>query len=173
MHSAKLKESKIIETFHPIFSNIESNESNELNNVESNELNELNNVEISSYIPVKVIKVYDGDTITIQFHLFNDNNNIIVKYNARLYGIDTAEIKGGTESSKEMANNAKLYVKKMCNKNDNLMYATFIKKTDKYGRLLINLYDNINGINDNKSINDNLINLNLAKSYMGKKKELF
>jgi hypothetical protein len=155
MHSPQLKNSKDVSLFHPIFSGYFFDKDNNDNNDDM----------LNLFIPVKVVKVYDGDTVTIQFHLFNDKNMPIVKYNARLYGIDTAEIKGGTEESKKLANKAKSYVKNLVDLN-NLMFAKFEPEADKYGRMLIRLYSDYE-----HEINKQLIELELAVPYYGGKKD--
>ena len=50
----------------------------------------------------KVIKVYDGDTITIASKLPNSDAPIY-RFSVRLLGIDSAEIKGKTFAEKEIA----------------------------------------------------------------------
>ena len=47
----------------------------------------------------KVIKVYDGDTITIAAALPIINNNKLYRFSVRLSGIDSPEIKGHTSIS--------------------------------------------------------------------------
>jgi endonuclease YncB( thermonuclease family) len=49
-----------------------------------------------------VLKVYDGDTITIASKLPFENSPIY-RFSVRLAGIDTPEIKGKTEKEKHMA----------------------------------------------------------------------
>ncbi len=104
-----------------------------------------------------VVKVYDGDTITIVSKLpFNESP--LYKWSVRLYGIDCPEIKGKNEEEKEIAQIAKKEVEKLClNKNIKLENVNL----DKYGRILANvLIDDIN-------ISNFLINKKLAVSYDG------
>jgi hypothetical protein len=49
----------------------------------------------------KVIKVYDGDTITVASKLPNDS--FIYRFPVRLIGIDSPEIKGSTEVENKLA----------------------------------------------------------------------
>ena len=126
-------------------------------------------------IPVsKVIKVYDGDTITIAGKL--DNQEEIYKWNIRLNNIDTPELKGKNinENEKKIAQIAKKIL------HDRLMpghdgfvpgYDTSgeivqlkILKHDKYGRLLCDVFHN------GQCINDWMIEKRLAVQYSGKTK---
>lgn len=84
----------------------------------------------------KVIKVYDGDTITIATKLTNDMPEIY-RFNVRLSGIDTPEIKSKNKNEKEKAkivrdNLSDLILNK-------IVYVKNIK-TEKYGRLLANVF---------------------------------
>ena len=50
----------------------------------------------------KVVKVYDGDTITIASYLPIPNSPLY-RFSVRLNGIDTPEIKGKTREEKDLA----------------------------------------------------------------------
>ena len=117
----------------------------------------------------KVIKVYDGDTVTIAVI----ENNKIVKYNVRLYGVDCEELKGGTDETKCKARLAKVYM-------ENLLLDKMVKIyvmngrdiagekiKEKYGRLLSEIY--INGEN----VSDLLLSTGLAKKYYGGAKNTY
>jgi endonuclease YncB( thermonuclease family) len=84
----------------------------------------------------KVIKVYDGDSITIAARLpFVDS--ILYRFSVRLNGIDTPEIKGKSDDEKEAAKNARDALSKLIwNKN------IILKNVDheKYGRILADVY---------------------------------
>ncbi len=108
----------------------------------------------------KVIKVYDGDTITIATKI----NKIKYKFSVRLAGIDSPEIKGKSKHEKECAiisrdELSKLIMNKMV-RLENL-------STEKYGRVLADVY--IGSIHVNKFMLDN----NYAIPYDGKTKKLF
>ena len=110
----------------------------------------------------KVIKVYDADTITIATKLpFNDSP--LYRLSVRLNGIDAPEIKGiGVFSEeKEAAKIARDFVANMV-----LNKYVVLKniKTEKYGRVLADVY--IGDIN----INDYLITQRYAFKYDGGKK---
>lgn len=108
----------------------------------------------------KVIKVYDGDTITIASKLPNISQ--IYRFSVRLNGIDCPEIKTKNIREKEIAVIAR----------DNLshmvldQYVTLQNvKTEKYGRILADVYYN------NINLSEYLISLKLAIPYDGGKKD--
>ena len=130
-------------------------------------VNLLQNVEYSDTIPFippiqygKVIKVYDGDTITIASVLPNTIEPIY-RFSIRLNGIDTPEIRGKTLEEKELAIQVrdalteKIYGKMVELRNvDN----------EKYGRILAEVYL------ENENINQWLVDENMAVTYDGGKK---
>lgn len=84
----------------------------------------------------RVIKVYDGDTITIASKLPYDNS-LVYRFSVRLNGIDAPEIKGKDEDEKLAAQNAKralenLILNKMVKLKNNTL--------EKYGRILADVY---------------------------------
>lgn len=84
----------------------------------------------------KVIKVYDGDTITIATKLYYDANTIY-RFSVRLLGIDSAEIKGKTENEKHLAILARdALMAKILGHVVELRNVS----TEKYGRLLADVY---------------------------------
>lgn len=90
-----------------------------------------------------VIKVYDGDTITVASRLPFDpiTHNILAKtayrFSVRLTGIDCAEMKSKTEAEKTHAKMAqKALSDKIYNKTVTLKNVT----SEKYGRLLADVY---------------------------------
>ena len=105
----------------------------------------------------EVIKVYDGDTITIASKLPYAASPLY-RFSVRLAGIDSAEIKGKTEREKTMAQEAK-------NALQNLILHRVVTlkniTTEKYGRLLADVY--IDGIHVNKWLLEN----NYAIAYSG------
>lgn len=84
----------------------------------------------------KVIKVYDGDTITIASKLPNSDAPIY-RFSVRLLGIDSAEIKGKTFAEKEIAAKARDALHKLI-----FGKIVHLKKisTEKYGRILADVY---------------------------------
>lgn len=90
----------------------------------------------------RVIKVYDGDTITIASKIPNLKNSQIYKFSIRLNGIDTPEIKGSNEDEKKIAILARDALSEKIMGKD--VYLKNIK-FEKYGRLLCNVYyENLN-----------------------------
>ena len=84
----------------------------------------------------KVIKVYDGDSITIAAKLPFDNS-LLYRFSVRLNGIDTPEIKGKNEDEKEAAKNARDALSKLIlNKHITLKNVD----NEKYGRVLADVY---------------------------------
>ena len=84
----------------------------------------------------QVIKVYDGDTITIAAKLpYNDS--LLYRFSIRLNGIDSPEIKGHSEDEKAAAQVSKRAL-------ENLILHKYVvlknKSTEKYGRILADVY---------------------------------
>jgi micrococcal nuclease len=108
----------------------------------------------------KVIKVYDGDTITVAAKLPFDESPIY-RFSVRLRSIDSPEIKGLSEKECQLACESKdaLY---------NLIFGKIIELRhngkEKYGRLLADVY--YNDIHVNKWMVDN----GYAVKYDGGKK---
>ena len=105
----------------------------------------------------QVIKVYDGDSITIAAHLPIEKSPLF-RFSVRLNRIDTPEIKGKNEDEKEAAKAARDAL------SDLILYKEIILKnvgTEKYGRILADVYL------DDLCINDWLINERYAVKYDG------
>lgn len=104
-----------------------------------------------------VIKVYDGDTITIATKLPYIESPLY-RFPVRLNGIDTPEIKGSNEEEKEVAKRAREALSKLIlNKYVSLRNV----QNEKYGRVLADVYL------DNLCINDWLIKERFAVKYDG------
>lgn len=88
----------------------------------------------------KVVKVYDGDTITIATYLaFASSAPVCYKFQVRLNGIDTPEIKGSSFAEKELAKRARdVLSDKLMGKIVELRNVSL----EKYGRLLADVYCN-------------------------------
>lgn len=132
----------------------------------------------------KVVDVYDGDSIKLVlpfiikrtqnkykiFDKFFKRNDIIqlYKWNCRLAGLDTPEIR--TRNLKEKDFGLEVRDKLREKILNNLL---FIKcgVFDKYGRLLVTLYDTEANLKKDYSVNQWLIDNNYAKEYNGGKKE--
>jgi endonuclease YncB( thermonuclease family) len=111
----------------------------------------------------KVIKTYDGDTITIAAKL-PYKESPIYRFNVRLNGIDTPEIKSTTAQEKSMAINARDALHE-------LIYGKMVElknvDTEKYGRVLADIW--LEDIHVNQWLLDN----KYAVKYDGGKKQTF
>lgn len=85
----------------------------------------------------KVIKVYDGDTITIASKVPGLYNSPIYKFSVRLDGIDTPEMRTKDEDEKEIAILARDALSEKIMDNEIRLENV---KTEKYGRLLCDIY---------------------------------
>jgi micrococcal nuclease len=106
----------------------------------------------------QVVKVYDGDTITIASKMPYDNSPMY-RFSVRLNGIDTPEIKGKTDDEKSMAIEVR-------NKLSELIMnkRVFLKNvsSEKYGRILADVY-----LDDTIHINQWLVDNRYAVKYDG------
>lgn len=126
----------------------------------------LNPRDVEKFIPIiriaRVIKVYDGDTITIAAYYPSYIERKLYKFSVRLSGIDCPEINSINKSERETAIKAKEFL-------HNLIYNQLVQLNnitlDKYGRLLaeVKLGD--------VSCNELLIKHRLAVKYDGKRKQ--
>uniref|UniRef100_A0A6C0HI73 TNase-like domain-containing protein n=1 Tax=viral metagenome TaxID=1070528 RepID=A0A6C0HI73_9ZZZZ len=105
----------------------------------------------------KVIKVYDGDTITIAARL-PYSKSAIYRIAVRLNGIDTPEIKGQTQKEKDLAKKIRDTLQtKLMNKIVQLKNTS----SEKYGRLLADVY--LDGV----CINEWMVEQGYAVRYHG------
>ncbi len=97
----------------------------------------------------KVVKVYDGDTITIASTLPYPESPVY-RFQVRLNGLDTPEIKSKSSTEKMLAVNAREAL-------SNLILHKIVKlenmTTEKYGRLLADVY--LGELNVNQWLIDN------------------
>ena len=108
-----------------------------------------------------VIKVYDGDTITIASKMPYENSPLF-RFQVRLNGIDTPEIKSKNENEKQLAKNARDSLGKL------IMHKIITLqnvKNEKYGRILADVYL------DDLHINQWMIDQHFAVAYDGKTKQ--
>ena len=127
------------------------------------------NLQLTENYYVRVIDIYDADTITVI--LFFRNDPSIIKL--RLFGIDTPEMKPKNDNENEIIKEkalaiiAKIVLTDLIKNNNDLLYIK-TNGSEKYGRTLATLFLKKD---DTTSINQKLIDLKLADSYYGKKKE--
>lgn len=108
-----------------------------------------------------VVKVYDGDTITIisKIHCLDEEHKFVI----RLKGIDAPEIKSNNILEKKIAIRSRNWLRhKILGK---VIYLHDIGH-DKYGRILANIYLS----KHNKSLNQHMLDLKYARIYDGGKK---
>jgi endonuclease YncB( thermonuclease family) len=89
--------------------------------------------------PIKtghVIKVYDGDTITIATSLVYDESTVY-RFPVRLNGIDAPEMHGKNEDEINAAKNAQTALEKLILHQDVILKNI---QTEKYGRILADVY---------------------------------
>jgi endonuclease YncB( thermonuclease family) len=108
-----------------------------------------------------VIKVYDGDTITIASKLPYSKSEMY-RFVVRLNGIDSPEIKSNNEEEKKIAKEARDYL------TNKILHKSVVLKnitTEKYGRILADVYLG------NTNINKLMIIERFAVEYNGGTKE--
>jgi endonuclease YncB( thermonuclease family) len=97
----------------------------------------------------QVIKVYDGDTITIASKLPYDSSPLY-RLSVRFNGIDTPEIKGKTADEKQVAREARdALAGLIMNKQIRLENV----ESEKYGRILADVY--LGDLHINKWLSEN------------------
>lgn len=140
----------------------------------------------------RIVNVHDGDTISVVTSVFDQ----VAKFQVRLFGIDTCEIKSKSEANQRLAQTAKrrviqklieFYQLPQPSDDDKHFFDNHIiiaqidcHEFDKYGRLLANVYP-LTGYTPNKgddapvqfaqeSLSTTLLNERLAYVYQGKTK---
>ena len=116
----------------------------------------------------KHCNIYDGDTFSVIFEYKGE----IIKYRCRCMGYDTAEMKPSKTKEnrteeKELALKAKNRLEELLNKHHTKLIKIQCLEFDKYGRLLINVWNMV----DTKSINEIMIEEGHGKAYAGGTKE--
>ena len=140
----------------PLLPHLPKNSQDIMNLENASLMNYLDSIEYKDTIPFvpsitsgKVIKVYDGDTITIAAKMTYEGSPIF-RFSVRLNGIDTPEIKTTSKPEKELAIiardalSSKIMGKMITLKNVSL---------EKYGRLLADVY--LDDLNLNKWLIEN------------------
>ena len=121
--------------------------------------------ELTAFVPPitngRVVKCYDGDTITIAAYLpYKDSP--LYKFSVRLNGIDCPEMKTHDENEKSVAKIAK---EKLSEKILNKIVTLENVSTEKYGRILADV------VYDGTSMGPWLLSQHLAVAYTGGTKE--
>lgn len=127
----------------------------------------INSRKIKPFIPNinygKVVKIYDGDTLTIVTYIPNYKN--IYKFKIRLARIDCPELKTKNEIEKKISKLARDEVFNTVGINAIIKIKNI--KLDKYGRLLADIYNK-----ENVCVNDYLLQKRLAVKYSGQTKNV-
>ena len=127
----------------------------------------LNNITLQNSIPYlesftscKVLRIYDGDTLTVGTIINNQN----YKFNVRIAFIDTPEIKTKDILEKQYAI---IIRNKLRERLLNQIIQIEILKHDKYGRLLSKISHN------DEDISKWMLDNEYAKPYYGGKKQIW
>lgn len=131
----------------------------------------------------RVVSVYDGDTVTLVFPMATGMN----KFSARLFGIDTCEMKSKEVNNRALAIRARnrllelitgraiageapLSKKEIVQLLSEDVYIVWIEcmEFDKYGRILLRMYSGPD--KKDKSFSDVLVDEKLAYQYFGETK---
>jgi micrococcal nuclease len=114
----------------------------------------------------KVIKIYDGDTITIATKLplkYDEEDSPYYRYSIRLNGIDCPEMRTKNAEEKECAILVRDYLRSLL--TDKIVILKNVEVERKYGRLLADVY--LGDVN----ICELLLSKNMAVKYNGGTKE--
>lgn len=129
--------------------------------------NNINSRKVKCFIPDikygKVVKIYDGDTITIVSYI--PKYNKLYKFKIRLARIDCPELQTKNKIEKKISKLAREEVINVVGINAIITLKNI--KIDKYGRLLADIYNK-----KNICINDHLLKKRLAIKYNGGTKNI-
>ncbi len=107
--------------------------------------------------------VYDGDSGWV---LVDRGRRGYANWRFRLYGVDTPEVNDKDPEVKAKAYEARDWLREQIEGKE--IFIVSLQEDEKYGRLLVIIWTNIEDAGDNaKSINKQMIDLGLAKPYMG------
>lgn len=136
---------------------------------QSSDLSYLDTIEYKDTVPFvppithgKVIKVYDGDTITVASRL--PGSDTCYRFSVRLAGIDCPEIKSRSASEKEVAQLAKQFVTSQV--MDQVVELKNVEM-EKYGRLLAQVWYHESYTGDRLCLNEEICGRRLAVAYNG------
>jgi len=147
---------------------------NEINNLN----NKLINIKTHKDVPyfnfknksfiAKPCHIYDGDTFSVIF----DYHGELIKYRCRCYGYDTPEMRPSLKNpnrdhEKKLAYAAKERIIELLEAHPSKLIRIECLDFDKYGRILIKAYNNVN----EKSINEIMVEEGHGKWYDGGTKD--
>ncbi len=106
----------------------------------------------------EVIKIIDGDTIDVLIDL---GFSITLQQRVRLEGVDTPEVRGGTDEDKFFANKAREWLADRLRSSANLSMVPSTQFKDPFGRTIAKVFA------DDSDISVELIQNHLAVAYDG------
>jgi endonuclease YncB( thermonuclease family) len=115
----------------------------------------------------KIVDVYDADTVTIALHF----NNQLYKVKCRLFGIDSAEKRTKNLEEKKVALEATEWLSTLI--KDKVIWVKCGKWGKYGGRMIGTLYMSQEEMDNDNSVNIQIIKKGFAYSYNGKKKKNF
>lgn len=144
-----------------------SNLNNKLVNIKTHKDVPYFNFKNKTFI-AKPCNVYDGDTFSVIFDFKGD----LIKYRCRCYGYDTPEMRPSRKNpnrdhEKKLAYSAKNRIIELLEAHPSKLIKIECLDFDKYGRILIKAYNNVN----EKSINEIMVDEGHGKWYDGGKKD--
>ena len=150
-----------------IFENEITNLNNKLINIKTDKDVPYFNFKNKSFI-AKPCHVYDGDTFSVIF----DYRGELIKYRCRCYGYDTPEMRPllknpNRDHEKKLAYAAKERIIELLEAHPSRLIRIECLDFDKYGRVLIKAYNNVN----EKSINEIMVEEGHGKWYDGGTKD--
>ena len=145
-----------------------SNLNNKLVNIKTHKDVPYFNFKNKTFI-AKPCNVYDGDTFSVIFDFKGD----LIKYRCRCYGYDTPEMRPSRKNpnrdhEKKLAYSAKNRIIELLEAHPSKLIKIECLDFDKYGRILIKAYNNVN----EKSINEIMVEEGHGKWYDGGKKDI-
>lgn len=112
------------------------------------------------YKVIEVVKIYDGDTMTVVVDL---GFGIYSRQTLRLYGIDAPEMRGDEKEKGIVSRDwLRQKIEEAKSQNEKVIIKTIKDATEKYGRLLANIFIGT----DPKSLNEQLVEQGLATTYI-------
>jgi len=116
---------------------------------------------ITGPVAAKVVKVYDGDTFTVEAYPWP---GLEAKASVRVNGVDTPEIRGKCEAEKRKAIEAREFVKWL------ILGETVFLENIKYGKYAGRVVADVK-LKGGSSLADKIINQGLGREYHGGRRE--
>jgi len=116
---------------------------------------------ITGPVSAKVVKVYDGDTFTVEAFPWP---GITAKASVRVDGVDTPEIRGKCEAEKRKAREARDFVKDLI--LGKIVFLNNVKHGKYAGRVVASVV-----LNSREKLEDKIISQGLGREYHGGTRE--